>query len=186
MRMAYIIEHHALRKSRSAYGEGDAGKTRERLLNDLINTGVTAALVGGFALGNIYGSERVSNDWQDVMIYMLSFVAVHACTCSALTSAMFYRSANVVHEDELTQWIESKAFLLKLPWLKFVVGCLSYIISVIILSVRALEQLPFWQYASVVFGVMSMSMVFASMILIGRKHAPRYSRHIQDTVTAHI
>eukprot|EP00320_Phaeocystis_rex_P018496 CAMPEP_0119072860 /NCGR_PEP_ID=MMETSP1178-20130426/60412_1 /TAXON_ID=33656 /ORGANISM="unid sp, Strain CCMP2000" /LENGTH=52 /DNA_ID=CAMNT_0007054909 /DNA_START=12 /DNA_END=166 /DNA_ORIENTATION=+ len=37
------------------------GPDRERSLNDIMNTGVTAALIGGFALSNLQGIEADSD-----------------------------------------------------------------------------------------------------------------------------
>ena len=163
----------SLKAKESIEAEGDeGGSERDKLLNDVMNTGIAAALVGGFALGNIQESDRVSENWMDIALYMLSFVAVHACTCSCLTSAMFYRVANMLRSDEVLPWMKSKAILLKLPWYKFAMGCASYILAVIVLAFRALENLPFWRYAALVIGIMSMSTVVASLILIGQKVGP--------------
>ena len=46
-----------------------------------------AALIGGFALGNM---NLGKNTDLERGIYMLCVVAVHGCTCSALTSALLY------------------------------------------------------------------------------------------------
>ena len=45
----------------TAGGNGDANDapTREKVLNDLMNTGISAALIGGFALGNFQGEAEV-------------------------------------------------------------------------------------------------------------------------------
>ena len=61
---------------------------REKMLNDLVNTGVMAALIGGFALSNLQRDYDVNNGW-DVSIYMTSLIAIHLCTCSCLTSASY-------------------------------------------------------------------------------------------------
>jgi len=148
------------------------GKELGTLLNDIMNTGITAALVGGFALGNIQDADRVSSQWMDVAVYMLSFLAVHACTCSCLTSAMLYRAANKLSEDEVGPWMQNKALLLQLPWMKFIMGCLSYVLAVITLSFRALEDLPFWRYTALVIGVMSMSTIFIVLYLVEGKVRP--------------
>eukprot|EP01043_Picozoa_sp_COSAG02_P089964 COSAG02_NODE_26877_length_622_cov_0.609943_2_plen_102_part_01 len=73
-------------------GEGGSGGgvDRERLLNDILNTGVMGALIGGFALSNIQQTYDMGIP-LDVGIYMCSFVAVHACTCSAVCAALLYR-----------------------------------------------------------------------------------------------
>ena len=55
---------------------------------------------------------------------------------------MMYRAANALSEDAVGPWAIKYALLLKLPWLKFVMGCSSYLLSVIALSLRALEGVP--------------------------------------------
>ena len=50
-----------------------------------------------------------------------------------------------------------------LPWIKFVMGGVCYIISVIALSLRALEHLPVLSNVALAIGGMSMSMVVATM-----------------------
>ena len=94
---------------------------------------------------------------MDITIYMLPFLAVHACTCSCLTSAMFYRAVNGLSDRKVLPWIKNKELLLKLPWFKFVLGCSSYIVGVIVLSFRAPENPPFWRCAALAIGIMSMS-----------------------------
>ena len=64
--------------------------SKDQLLNDVTNTGVAAALIGGFALGNLHSD--VSEEPMEITIYMLSFIAVHACTCSCLTSCLLAAS----------------------------------------------------------------------------------------------
>jgi hypothetical protein len=53
----------------------------------------------------------------DPTIYMCSFVGVHACTCSCVTSALLYRVANDMSDDEAPNW-----FVLSLPMMKFGIG----------------------------------------------------------------
>jgi hypothetical protein len=48
---------------------------------------------------------------------MCSFVGVHACTCSCVTSALLYRVANDMSDDEAPNW-----FVLSLPMMKFGIG----------------------------------------------------------------
>ena len=92
---------------------------RERLSNDLLNTSVMAALVGGFALGTLLASpvpeEGPLRGEYDIWIYLLSFIAVHANTCSALTSAFLYRKANAMADEDIAAWATKYRFLLQLP-----------------------------------------------------------------------
>ena len=54
---------------------GQALPDRDRILNDVVNTGVSATLVGGFALGNLQEADDVDGDWMSLAIYMLSCAA---------------------------------------------------------------------------------------------------------------
>ena len=45
-----------------ASDEGGGGVDRERLLNDILNTGVMGALIGGFALANQFMSPNQQVD----------------------------------------------------------------------------------------------------------------------------
>lgn len=141
---------------------------KEQTLNDLMNTGVSAALIGGFALSTLHEEPVVENNWLDILIYMFSFIAVHASTCACLTSAMLYRSANRVREDDIAEWARRNAFMLKLPWAKFVMGCSTYITSVIFLSYRALgnPDLAGFKYLALAIGIMSMSTVIMTGVSV--------------------
>ena len=71
----------------AAERDDDGGLDRERLCNDILNTGVMGALIGGFALSNLQAGFDTAVT-LDVAIYLTSFIGVHACTCSCVTSAL--------------------------------------------------------------------------------------------------
>lgn len=147
-----------------------AGVDRERLLNDILNTGVMGALIGGFALSNMQQAYDMNNTMH-VAIYMCSFVAVHACTCSAVSAALLYRVANALSEDQTPRWAAKNATVLKMPILKFGLGCLSYLLSVVLVSWRDLQEVHVWQIVALIIGLMSMSMTLGVAVLLG-KHNP--------------
>lgn len=151
--------------------------------DDQVNTGVIAALIGGFALGNIWEQELESNvdvrnplspttslvqnslilpgiacarrarradkmpaalshpilmnlhthfplpQPQQIAAYVLSITAVHACTCSALTSAFLYRILTSHNDEKAVAWAHNHALLMKLPFYKFVMGTLCKFLS---------------------------------------------------------
>jgi hypothetical protein len=133
---------------------------RDRLLNDLLNTGVTAALIGGFALSNIQGMVVEEDNALLQAAYLLSFGAVHACTCACLTSAMLYREANKLSDEAAEAWASSNTMMLSLPWYKFAMGCFSYIVGVVLMTLDVLEDVAFSKWLSLVIGIMSCSTVF--------------------------
>eukprot|EP01043_Picozoa_sp_COSAG02_P006022 COSAG02_NODE_168_length_31711_cov_68.337973_5_plen_289_part_00 len=142
---------------------------RERLLNDILNTGVNGALIGGFSLGNMQ-MEYSSPEWPrlDVAIYMTSFVGVHACTCACVTSAVLYRVANGLPDLAAPDWAEKNKTLLLLPIAKFGMGCVAYLCSVVLISFRDLEAISLWRYVALVIGLMSMSMTLGIAVIMGR------------------
>ena len=175
--------------------------TRERLTNDVLNTSVMSALIGGFALENMsIPDERTP---FDVPIYLLATIAVHACTCSALTSAFIYRIVNNMEDDAvqvsaaLTQgsseaiphaahaavhhftalcvhrlsipqgWCKTYWWVVKLPIIKFAMGCISYMASVIVLSYRDLSNETAYREIAMGIGLMSVSSVgFIQLVLV--------------------
>ena len=123
----------------------------------------------GFALSNLQtiGADDVGeHDALNTITYLLSFVAVHASTCSCLTSAMLYRKANSLTDDDVPVWAQANQLVLKLPWMKFFVGCSCYIISVIFQSLRTLEAIPGVRYTALAIGIMSMSTVVLTAITL--------------------
>jgi len=132
--------------------------------DDQVNTGVIAALIGGFALGNIWEQELESN--VDIAAYVLSITAVHACTCSALTSAFLYRILTSHNDEKAVAWAHNHALLMKLPFYKFVMGTLCYLATIILYSWAALSAFEEAQIMAVVVGVMSVMTVIGTGMLL--------------------
>lgn len=153
-------------RGRNALGMVD----RERLCNDLTNTSVISALVGGFALSSLQMfSEHENKPTLDLIIYVLTVFSVHACTCATLTSAVLYRVVNALDDDRLVEWAKEKRWLLLLPIMKFGMGCFVYLASVVMLSYRDLDEegQEGARWAAVVIGLMSMSSVVMVVCMIG-------------------
>lgn len=103
-----------------------------------------------------------------VAIYMCSFVSVHACTCSAVCAALLYRVANALSESATPKWAAKNATMLKLPIAKFGLGCLFYLLSVVLISWRDLVDVQLWQVTALIIGGMSMTMTLGVGIVLGR------------------
>jgi hypothetical protein len=137
-------------------GPGD----KEQVLNDITNTGVMAALIGGFALSNMQANDFLHEESMlDTATYLLLTFAVHACTCSALTSAVLYREVNMMAQPAVRAWADTNWMLLLMPMGKFGMGCVAYIVSVLFASYRALEQVPVSQGLALFIGLASLSTV---------------------------
>mmetsp|Transcript_21527 Transcript_21527/g.54240 ORF Transcript_21527/g.54240 Transcript_21527/m.54240 type:complete len:215 (-) Transcript_21527:477-1121(-) len=149
-------------------------RLREKICNDVLNTSVMAAIVGGFALSNMQQtSEPFPADVKalQLAIYVCSFLAVHACTCSALTSAFVYRHVNnMADEERLARWVNKYEKIVMLPLAKFGMGCLSYMLSVILISYKELEFLDVWRFLCLGIGLMSMSMVFVTVFVLNKSN----------------
>jgi hypothetical protein len=99
--------------------------TYEKYRDDQRNTGVIAALVGGFALSNSWNLNVYGNATTEMLStveltsYTLAILAVHGCTCSALSSAFIYRSITRVKSPTSgVAWVERHPILVQLPWYK--------------------------------------------------------------------
>ena len=127
----------------------------DKYRDDQMNTGVIAALLGGFALTNSWEMELRPNSAVDSVMYVLAILAVHACTCSALTSAFLYRALTCNDPKLAVLWMRKHPFLAKLPYTKFVVGTLAYIVSVILIAWKELSEEYVARIITLVIGVMS-------------------------------
>eukprot|EP01052_Picozoa_sp_SAG31_P033686 SAG31_NODE_3840_length_3824_cov_3.657817_3_plen_165_part_00 len=137
---------------------------RERLCNDSMNTGVMAALIGGFALGSLH--EGKTDTTLSRITYLLSLVAVHACTCSCLCSAFVYFVANKLADESVQGWAAKHQILVRVPMLKFVMGCICYLTSVLLLSWHQLDNDKTSQLIALGIGGSSVLAVFVTVGLI--------------------
>jgi len=133
---------------------------RERILNDLGNTGVAAALIGGFALESV-------DVTLGVPVYMCSLLAVHGCTCAALISALCYRTINMMGEEDAVAWAAKKQWILQMPLMKFGLGTVSYVCQVMIRSYNDLiVDYPTWGWVGLMMGVGSVMMMVGAAIVL--------------------
>mmetsp|Transcript_3614 Transcript_3614/g.6379 ORF Transcript_3614/g.6379 Transcript_3614/m.6379 type:complete len:178 (-) Transcript_3614:42-575(-) len=140
---------------------------RERLQNDMVNTGVMAALIGGFALGNLQvPKEGDKHEGITTGIYLMACFAVHMCTCSALSSAFIYRIVNKLDDDSVEAWAKKFKLLLPVPLMKFVMGTVCYMMSVVLISYRDLENTPATKWIAFIFGIMGIIMVFGTFFIL--------------------
>ena len=97
-----------------AAGTDAADLDRDRMMNDLANTGVVAALFGGFSLANMqidlsaYGAGKDGTSelvrQTGLMLWFISFVSAHVCTLSAAGSALLYRKVNMLSDADAQAW----------------------------------------------------------------------------------
>lgn len=147
----------------------DAELSKEIVLNDVTNTGVMSALVGGFALSSLLsGGFDFENSMADTVSYLLFVLSVHACTCSALTSALVYRVVNKLTEDGAARWAQKfrNQMLLMMPMMKFGMGCAAYIVSVLVNSFMTLGDFYVARNIALAIGLGSMSTVVMTFALL--------------------
>mmetsp|Transcript_133052 Transcript_133052/g.413708 ORF Transcript_133052/g.413708 Transcript_133052/m.413708 type:complete len:193 (+) Transcript_133052:25-603(+) len=159
-------------KESAGAGDHRALPDRERLCNDQTNTSVMAALIGGFAYSNLQelqaGIHREDPDSIDVGIYLFNVIAVHLCTCSCLMSAFLYMVINRLKDESVEEWGQSWPWrlLLPFPMAKFAMGCVFYLVSVLLISFRDLEFTGAWRYVALVIGLGSVLTVLATGALV--------------------
>ena len=92
-----------------------------------------------------------------------------------------YASANALEDGPLfAVWAEKRRHVIALPMAKFVMGCMCYMVSVILTSYRDLRSNNTLRGIALLIGVMSVSMVWAAFFVI------RYSIKTTKVPTAQI
>lgn len=175
MGKAAVFTAHKEARFRGQLGETvKLFQSKEEAMNDVTNTGVAAALVGGFALSAIQGGHyEFRESIIDNIIYLLLVMGVHANTCSALTSAILYREINAKSDDDALAWAQKNWILMMAPAMKFGMGTVAYIISVIFFSYRFLEEVPITQFIACFIGVSSMMTVFMTIYMVYKPEEPK-------------
>jgi hypothetical protein len=133
----------------------------EKYRDDQMNTGVIAALIGGFALTNSW-EMNIDRTLVASASYVLAIIAVHACTCSALTSAFIYRTLTISDEDKAVVWMQQHPWLASLPIGKFVFGTLCYLVSVILVSWKELSGEGSARLVTLMVGILSVGIVLVT------------------------
>ena len=85
----------------------------DRYRDDQLNTGVIAALIGGFSLTNSWEME-FAGPLIDTATHVLAIIALHSCTCSALVSPFLYRALTRSDPDEAVRWMEEHCIVASL------------------------------------------------------------------------
>ena len=136
---------------------------------------------GGFAFGGLV-QPAPDAPTLDLALYVVSCFAVHACTCSALTSAILFRVLHSLHDDEVDRWASSNKWLLRMPMIKFGMGCPAYLFSVILTSWSQLDDHQGAQLMAFAIGASSVSMVLATafLVTVGPSRVAAYDYKVQQ------
>lgn len=141
------------------------------MLNDLINTGVMAAVIGGFALSNLQNFDPEQVTTLNIAIYIMNVLAVHANTCSSLASALLYMVVNNLVDEKAEEWRQTQPWktLIRLPTPKFVMGTAFYLFGVLLLSWRDMmvTSTPLWRWLALGIGAGSVGMVITTASIVG-------------------
>jgi len=152
---------------------------RDRMSNELMNLGVMAALIGGFAMGAL-GDDDVQNESVAMGVYFLRVLAVHACTCSALIGAFLYQKVNGLHDDDVTTWaLQSKRIML-IPLVFFAMGTVVYLSSVVLVSWKQTKNNGGMRMAVLMLGVMCVMFVMTVILYLLRQQSPNYYNQIEE------
>lgn len=133
--------------------------------DDQLNTGVISALIGGFSLTNSWELAR-NGTMLDTVTYVLAIVAVHACTCSAITSAFLYRTLTCSDPEKAVLWMEKHSTLASFPHGKFVIGTLCYLASVVLVAWKELAEENEARIFTLAIGVTSCSAAIGTFFLL--------------------
>ena len=78
-----------------------------------------------------------------------------------------------MEDDAVGPWAKNNKRLLMLPMMKFVMGCMCYMLSVILTSWRDLSSFDEFRVVAFFIGAMSMTMVWGAFFVIELSMASR-------------
>ena len=113
--------------------------------------------------------ESSGADSLAIATYVITVFSVHACMCSALTSAILYRVLEALHDNEFEKWTSRplNRMLLRLPMMKFGMGCVAFLVRVVLKSWQDLSGRSEGARAvALAVGLMSMSTVVMTVLMV--------------------
>mmetsp|Transcript_22415 Transcript_22415/g.25751 ORF Transcript_22415/g.25751 Transcript_22415/m.25751 type:complete len:206 (-) Transcript_22415:96-713(-) len=138
----------------------------EKYRDDQLNTGVIAALLGGFALTNSWEIDVREGTRLDCIMYALAIIAAHVCTCSAVTSAILYRTLTHNDPKQAVLWMRKHPLLARLAYQKLVIGISLYIVSVMLIAWKELSNDMVPRIITLVIGVLSATFAAATFFFV--------------------
>jgi len=137
-----------------------------RYKDNQVRIGGIAAFIGGFSLSASNGNDMENT--VEVVAWVLAIIAVHACTCAALTSAFLYRALSVEADEKACAWAEDHPWLLQLPFLKFAMGVVCYLTSVVLMSYSksSVNDQPVARFITTFMGIMSIMMAAGTASMV--------------------
>jgi len=108
----------------------------------LANIATIAALIGGFALSTLTADDNILKTSETVptIAMLLFYLAVHACTCSAVACFWIYRKVAAMDDDQAMSWAARRPLSLAAPAVAFGVGAMGYIVGVIVYTLDAVSE----------------------------------------------
>jgi hypothetical protein len=150
----------------------------ERYRDDQLNTGVIAALVGGFSLTNSWEMET-GGTLLDTSSYVLAIVAVHGSTCSALTSAFLYRTLTQSDPEEAVLWMEEHYVVASLPYIKFIIGVAAYLSSVILVAFKELSGAQEAKVFTLIIGLLGCTTALGTLVFVSIDYPGKRTSKVQ-------
>ena len=117
----------------------NASPSKEEVLSQMANIATIAALIGGFALSTLTADQSImtSDEFAQTASMLLFYLAVHACTCSAVGCFWLYRIVAAMDEVRAVSWAKEKPMVLAAPAVAFGIGAMAYIFGVIVFTLHA-------------------------------------------------
>ena len=135
-------------------------KTRAMISNQITQTSALAAFIAGFAYTSL---EEHSADVLSIVRYVMTVKSVHCCMCSTISSAILYQILESLHDDDFENWTNKpmNKIIMKVPSITFGLGCIVFLITVILKSWYDLGSYnqTLFQYCTLGMGILSVSMM---------------------------
>uniref|UniRef100_A0A7S1S420 Uncharacterized protein n=1 Tax=Alexandrium catenella TaxID=2925 RepID=A0A7S1S420_ALECA len=140
--------------------------SRDQMLNDFTNTGVVAALIGGFALSDFSSIKDVSGTMSCARAVVM-FLATHLCTASTISASLCYRAVNALDEGQAETWSVEMSSLRLMVFALFAMGGVLYVVGVVFVGLSTHQALG-WQVLFATVGAMCCMMLMGVAMLTRR------------------
>lgn len=118
----------------------DPDLCRERLLSDLVNTGVVATLLTGFSYDTWVTINEPPTRPIEIAKDVITYITIQATMFSAIMATFLYKKVSACNGVQAQAFLRSQRHCLMGPHIAFIVGAVSFLVMVLLFGYMSTDK----------------------------------------------
>ena len=115
----------------------DDEECRQRLLSDLVNTGVVATLLTGFSYDTWVVINAPPSSWTEIVKDVITFATIQTSMLSSISATLLYKKVSALSARQAKTLLATHRIYFKAPHISFCFGSLFFLCMVLLFGVMS-------------------------------------------------